>query len=476
MDFELTLFDQRQEAEHGARMARFQRAYQYYMGTHPKMLPVRLGQADDNVTINLVRMVVDKGVSFLFGKELGWELTEGETTPEEEKLDDIWRKNRKMTFLGKLGLSGGIYGHIFIKIVPDEWRGNADVGTPRLIILEPENVRVTYDPHDYEIVRKYVIQWVSTGADGKPWYYRQTIEHGDTERWNIVNERARKTNLWEADPDNPDMDWPFDWPPIVDAQNLPCPGAYYGLSDIEDLDEQDALNYVASKIQRILRYHAHPKTIGTGFQAKDLQVAEDETLVLPSKDSQLRNLEMQSDLGAALSFMDRLRNLFMRQSRVPDLDPATMNVGAMSGFALQVLYSDLLDKTEMKRRTYGDLLIELNRRLLDLVGMGAENFVTLHWDNPLPVDEQAEQTRDAFELDHKLVSSETVQQRRGIDPEVERERMETEQASEGNVGEMLIRSFVRGQGNGQPQGATIQPGQTPGQVAQAAVTAPQGVA
>lgn len=454
MDFDLTLWNERQEAERSTRLARYKRNYSYYMGEQRQPLPVRPGQANDNVIINLCRMVVDKGVSFLFGKELTWELTEGDQTPEEDRLDEIWRANSKMSWLGKLGLSGAIYGHMFVKIIPQDARGAIDYGTPRLILLEPENVEVEWDPQDYEVATRYVVSWTSRGSDGKPWHYRQIVEHpGDSpDRWQILNRRSRGSEHWEPDPANPDiLNWPYTWPPIADAQNLPCPGAYYGLSDIEDLDEQDALNYVASKVQRIIRYHSHPKTWARGVGKGDLRVNEDEIAILNSDSAALQNLEMQSDLGASLTFMDRLRNLFMRQARVPDLDPATMNVGAMSGFALQVLYSDLLDKTEMKRRTYGDLIIELNRRLLDLSGMGDDNYVTLHWDNPLPTDEEAERVRDEFELDNKLVSRETVQRRRGIDPEVERERMDAEQAATGNVGEMLIRGFLNGNQPGQPR-------------------------
>lgn len=470
MDFDGTLFQERQEAEQSERMARYKRNYSYYMGNHAKPLLVRQGQPNDNVIVNLVRSIIDKGVSFLFGKELNWELTEGDTTPEEEWLKDVWRRNRKMTWLGKLGTSGGIYGHMFVKIMPEKMQGNRDAGTPRLVCLEPENVTVEHDPQDYERVTKYIISWLAPGPDGKAVYYRQTIAENDMGRWQIVNQVGLSGGRWVADPNNPDMLWPYTWPPVIDGQNLPCPGAWHGLSDIEDLDEQDALNYVASKIQRVLRYHSHPKTVGYGFAPEQLKIAEDETLVLPSKDASLRNLEMQSDLGAALAFMDRLRNLFYRGARVPDLDPATMNVGAMSGFALQVLYSDLLDKTEMKRRTYGDVLTELNRRLLEMGGYGADNYVTLHWDNPLPVDEQAEMDRDGFEIDNKLASRETIQQRRGIDPEVERERMAAEGALEGNLGAALLRGFVNGNGN---NGVVTRPApQTQAQAVQSVVAPP----
>jgi hypothetical protein len=178
---------------------------------------------------------------------------------------------------------------------------------------------------------------------------------------------------------------------------------------------------------------------------EDVKVSEDQTIILPGKESDLFNLEMQSDLAAALGFLDRLVNLWMRTERVPNLDPAQVSVGALSGFALKVLYGDLLEKTEVKRATYGDLLVELNRRMLALNGMGEENYTTLHWPSPLPEDWEEQKARDEFELGNEVTSVETVRARRGLDNEVEKQRIAAERAErntrEGNVGAMLVQDF-----------------------------------
>lgn len=452
-------FEARQEEERQARLEAYKRHWEYYLGNHTKQLDVRTGQPDDNVTINLAKIIVDKGAAFLFGKEIEFELQEGETTPEEEALEDIWQRNRKMTFLGKLGTSGGIYGHAFVKIVPDGIERNI----PRLVSLEPENVSVYWDGDDIDSVWRYRIEYISAGRDGRAVSRRQDIERADNGvRWAITNWVARGGGRYQPDEANPTVPWPWPFAPVVDWQNLPLPGAYYGLSDLDDGDLQDAINYVASKVQRILRYHAHPKTIGRGFGGQDLKINEDDVVILPGTDPDLWNLEMQSDLGAAQAFLDKLIQWELSQARIPDLDPAKVNVGALSGFALSILYGDLLEKTELKRRTYGDALIEINRRLLAMRGMGDDKICTLHWQSPLPNDTQSEQARDQFELDYKLVSTETVQVRRGLDPEIERKRIDAErqaqEVAEGNIGAMLLREWETGRGvertqPGQPAGA-----------------------
>jgi hypothetical protein len=437
------MFTEREEAEQAARLLAYQKAYLYYLGEHKPQLAVRQGQPNDNVRLNLAKLIIDKGAAFLFGQEPEFQLDEAKTTPAEKYLAKVWERNRKMTLLSELAVSGGLYGHLFVKILND---GIAP-GIPRLENVLPEYVTVVRDADDYRRVRAYIIAWTSADERGKPVDKRQEIVQVGENTWEIRN-RVHVRGAWQPDPNAPDFTWPWPWPPMVDAPNLLLPGSFYGQSDLDDLAEQDAINYVASKVQRILRYHAHPKTIGKGFKNGDIQIDEDDMLILPSAESDLFNLEMQSDLGSSLAFLDKLITSYLATARIPRLDPAVVNVGALSGFALKVLYGDLLEKTEQKRRTYGDLLIELNRRLLEMGGHGAENYTTIHWQDPLPADEQAEMTRDGFELDNQLASRETVQLRRNLDPETERNRMQGEREAEETLGAQVIRGFMSGTGTG----------------------------
>jgi len=203
-------------------------------------------------------------------------------------------------------------------------------------------------------------------------------------------------------------------------------------------------------VHRILRYHAHPKTWGRGFSAAQVEQGADDLLIIQSQSGELRNLEMQSDLASSLNYLNVLRTEMLRTGRVPDLTTENLSLGATSGFALRLLHGDLLEKTAAKQRTYGDLLVEINRRLLELAGYGENNYTSIIWDNPLPMNEQEQMTRDGFELDRGVVSKETVQRRRGLDPETENARIAAEGTAEdlrtGNVGALLIRQFAQGQG------------------------------
>jgi len=447
LDLAANQFQQRQQAAQSGRLADYKRRWQYYHGEQRQSLKVAEGQPNDNLVINLARYIVDKGAAFLFGKEVGFQLEEGSQTSAEGALKQIWARNRKMTFLLKCATQGAIFGHVFIKILKDYY----GPGLARFVLIDPEYVTCFWNGDDIEAAYRYLIEWTEQGPDGKA-VNRQTdiVKDSATGRWSEIH-RVSKGNRYEPDPAYPDIDpWPYNWPPIIDCQNIPCPGALYGLSDLEDLDEQDALNYVASKTNRILRYHSHPKTWGRGFQKSQAEIGPDEMMIINGPTGELHNLEMQSDLSSSLNFYDRLEQACMRSGRVPNLTPHNLTVGAQSGFSLRILHGDLIEKTDAKRCTYGDMLIELNRRALEMAGHGDGNVTRLDWADPLPVNATEAMAEDGFDLDRGLAAKSTVQAKRGYDPKSEDEKITAESSAEdlrsGNVGSLILRQFNQGQG------------------------------
>lgn len=416
------------------RAERFRQAWEAYHGRFPQSLRIRPGQPDDNVVVNFVRAIVDKGVSFLFGSGVEFELDETQETPAEEWLAECWEANRKMTLLHKLALNGAVCGHTFVKIIEGQ-------PYPRLIVLDPATVSVRWAPDDIEQVLEYRIQYPAIDPEtGRAIVRRQTITRQGA-IWRIVEQEARGdggrwVTLNEAN-------WPYGWAPILDCQNLPEPNEFWGVPDIEEdlVALNRSINFVLSNLVRIIRYHAHPKTWGRGFTAQQLNIAADETIVLPSADAELHNLEMQSDLASSLALYERLREALFLSARVPEVATGKLDrAGALSGVALNILYQPLLEKTETKRRTYGDMLVELNRRLLALGGFGEENRTVIHWPELLPGDPRAEAETSVL-LQQLGVSQDTLLQRLGFDPDLERQKRE---AGSAELGEQLLTAFERG--------------------------------
>lgn len=405
-----------------ARMLRMQRAWQAYHGDQPRPLRVRQGQPDDNIIANFARVIIDKGVSFLFGQEVtfdlgqdGDEATAGQNAAAQTYLDSVWRANRKMTLLHKLAMNGGICGHAFVKLMPGQLAG----GLPRLMLLDPQLTHVETDPDDVETVTGYRVQW--TGKDpvtGKPLAKRQ-LHRPDGQVWQITDQQSLDGGPWLT---TGETVWPYAFPAIVDCQNLPCAGEVWGISDLEDdiRGIQGSVNFVASNIGRILRFHSHPKTWGSGFSAAQLDVAIDQTIVLPNTDAKLANLEMASDLQSSLDFFRALRQALYEIARVPEIATGTLNaLGQISGVALKVLYAPLVEKTETKRQTYGDLLVELNRRILAMAGHGDQVQTAIHWPNLIPGDEMTE-AQTALLYKQIGVSDDTLMQQLGFDPDAEK--------------------------------------------------------
>jgi len=268
---------------------------------------------------------------------------------------------------------------------------------------------------------------------------RQVIER-DGPYWRIKDERGDiGAGSWQTISDSK---WPYTFPPIVDCQNLPAPNEFWGISDIEDdlIEVMNANNFIMSNLVKIVRYHGHPKTWGTGFQPTQMNTAVDETIVLPLN-ATLQNLEMSGDMDKVLNIYKELKLFTHELSRVPEVATGKVeSIGQLSGVALEILYQPLLEKTETKRMTYGDMLVEINRRLLALGGYGEELYTALRWQELLPKDSLM-QANAALALKQLGVSGDTLMQEAGYDPDVEREKRKLEDTG---LGEALLRSFDAG--------------------------------
>lgn len=406
------------DATDSARLDRYALLWRYYRGEHAKHLRVRMTPAgpgpDDNVTINLSRRIVNKGVDFLFGKPLTWQLSEVDSTPAEAALDSVWGSHEKrMAFFAELALNGGVCGDFFLQIVPP----NEYNALPRVVNLNPSIVFPKTDPSDLSKEWAFELRYFAGDV------LRRTIhalqDSGTSwETWEEQLVRGR----WEA-LTAPTV-WPFAWPMIVHGKNLPNPNSYYGSSDLEDADINDAINMTASNINRITRIFAHPMVWGRGFGAKDI-VSVDSSQMFLSKDNNatMGALELGRNLSSSQEFLAFLRSSFAEVTGVPQSDPERLSIGAQSGFALKVLFNDLVLKTGIKRATYGQAIVETNRRLLDMMDMGDSNICRLHWIDPLPVDERESIESDRFELDAGIASRETIASERGRDYSAERQRI-----------------------------------------------------
>jgi len=374
-----------------ARRERMRRAWTAYHGNAPKCLKHTPGQPDDNVQANYARVVVDQGVSFLFGG--GVDIRVGADAPPgaQKWLDAAWLHNDRDTLLHRLAMNGAVCGHAFVKLTRAKAaEGERSPGYPRIVVLDPLTVSVRWQPDDWESVVRYDVEWngldpISGGAaafrqtmtrrqDGQPgWTITDQRSDGDDVRWQTVRHEA----------------WPYAWAPVAGCQNLPAPNEFWGTSDLEPdvLDLCRAMSFVLSNAARILRLHAHPRLWGSGFHADDLSLGPEDVTILPVRDAQLHLLEMQGDLSSSLELYRRVKDALHELTRVPEISAGALNaLGRVSGVALRVLYQPLMEKTRTKRMLYGALIREVSRRMLAMGGFGEDVHIELEWPAVAPTD------------------------------------------------------------------------------------------
>lgn len=431
----------------------------YYNGDHRPQLKTKEDLQDDNTVKNFIGLAVDRSNSRLWRGGIQFNLPEN-NTKQQEYIDKVWDLNKKEIILFQYGLHGGVYGTAYWKICPEE---SIDPYTgefyPRLIPLDPEIVRIKPNPQDSNEVEQYLIQYVTKtineAGNATTIAHREITRHAResetkevtegvyevlaTDTWVIEEWEQSQTygNQWILISTTP---WPYNFPPILHQKNLPSLRNCYGDSDIDDVvNVQDRHNFVVSNTAKIVKFFANPITFIFGISAKGLKENKLDSAVgslyaIPDKEAKAMNLEMSSDLSSSRNLSQDLRQAIFDIAREVDMTSVADKLGALTNFALRVLYSDATDKNDTKRQLYGDALKELNRRLLVLNNWtGPESDAgKITWGEAMVVNMLEEMEVDEKALDMKIIDHETItkryQSRYGVSFEDIQARLKKEKA------------------------------------------------
>jgi hypothetical protein len=303
-------------------------------------------------------------------------------------------------------------------------------------------MRAKWQSNDYKRVNLFRSQSNTFDDNGRSFVARQdTIRQADG-RW-LIRDLISYSNGagWHMQKETP---WVYNFAPIFHVKNLPAPNQFYGTPDLTlgVLRLNYYLNRIDSLIGRIIRIHAHPKTVAIGIEKDDLEINSEGILFLPDKEMELKNIEMTSDLAAADRFAERLRRKLAEVSHVPEITTGKVeNVGVLSGRAMRMQYAPLLDLTFKKQLLYGRMITQIVSALLTIGGKGnLANQINLIWGDPLPADEK-EQAEIAVMKKQIGYSDDTLITQTGGNPETERSQR-TRQATEYGTG--IVRAFDSG--------------------------------
>jgi len=410
------------------RAKRIERNRAYAAGRQKHTLIVSPGKTDDNVIINIIGLIVDRWVSWLFGKDIEFDLPGDDTSKEQEYIDSVWDANHKSILLHKVGVNGSIAGTAFVKIVQN------GVDLPKLVAVDPAFVSMDTSPEDIDEVIRYTISYsigdksvkeVSEIVDGK-WTVKKITREGN------------KSETTE------DVDWEWtDFSPVVHCQNLPSVSSAYGVPDITEpiIELQNAINLNASNIQKANRLHAAPQLWGNKLGSiKEIVSGTDK--IIDVGDGTLQSIQMQEMVGSS-NFLQWLVKELMATTRTVDLDSIADKLGNLTNFGLRVMYEDTLTKLETKRALYGEMLCELNRRLLIMGGFADPDPGTIHWKDVIPQNLVEIAAYHQTLINGGLESKETAAMGLGINWAKEQEKIANDKTSEGNIGASILNAFNR---------------------------------
>jgi hypothetical protein len=114
-------------------------------------------------------------------------------------------------------------------------------------------------------------------------------------------------------------------------------------------------------------------------------------------------------------------NALHETTRIPEVATGKLDsAGQLSSLALRILYTPLIQKTESKRRTYGQAIEQMFMHALALRGYEDDILVELIWPELLPADPEV--LRRTALIDAQLGASKaTLLEQLGYDPDVEAE-------------------------------------------------------
>ena len=381
--------------EDRARATRIKAAWDAYEDEFVKHFEKLPKEPDMNVISNRVIEIVNASNDFLFAKELQITVPEGAPKEAQKFLDDTWgRKETRIPFLLRLGLNGAMAGSAFIRIVPGKKKGKF-----RLIEVDPITINVRTAPQDCQTVLLYCIEYSCDEKDagGKPQrvYYREEISRIDPydedpfiyededadgldsdvtwqiQHWTQVSQAgmAPKNGNWI--PAGEPYIWPYPFAPIFSCQNLPRPNSFWGYPDVTKglIGLNDSLNLVQSgiNVERKIKRMLYAPGTGEGT----LHMQSGSIMQLPLPEQKIEAVQVASSTADDLTFAANIRSDMDEQSSVPGVATGRIDIlpRGITGIAVELLYGPLLKKTDKKRCTYGELIIEVSKALLVLNNM-----------------------------------------------------------------------------------------------------------
>ncbi len=453
-------------ARDGERLRRYRELLDFYEGRH--FAAPRRGRT--NLVVNYARAVVDKGVSYLFGR--GIHLAVPEIAPltadlaapglsparvegeagfgpgaararlAERLLAQIAEENDLDLLLLHAATNAAALGDAVLKVYWD-----AAAGRVRILNVDPFGFFPTWASDDLATLRRVALCGRLAAADARDRYgWRgtarssldevETLEIWTAERFQLVvgGELAR------------DDANPYGFIPFVHVPNLQPPNTPWGVSDLVDVIPLNReLDERMSDQADVIRYHADPPVVFRGVERhSDLAVGPGTVWDLP-RDADVSLLEWRGSLPTLQEHIERVLRALYEVAETPRTSFGDSG-RLLSGVALETELQPLIQRTLRKRVGWSAALRHVMRLALllserfdprlrgGIARSGAALFapyrVQVIWPPLLPRDDDAEAQRNLALVAGGLRAHRSAMDALGVlDPEAELRRVRQDRQS-----------------------------------------------
>jgi hypothetical protein len=331
-------------------------------GLSPEVSPPRL-------KVNLARSIVARPAQFAFERA---ERIVAADPKAQALIDRVAAGNSLLERLGDVCAEGSLTGDILLtfSFAPES------AALFPVSVVGAEDFDFECSPHDESVVEFYRIEYRYEGDGGRIMRHREEIASDETryyEDW--VEEtgapsgilarlglgvKPRQPRLLRAEPN------PLGFIPAVHVKNRARAGMKFGTSDLRGiLTLLDDFNWkMSQRSKNISRTTSAILKNINGRITSDF--ISDETILSVTGDNpQVDYLVNNADMAVVKTHLDDLKQAMSDVTGVVFVSPERLHaIGAMSGFALTLLYEPLVNLANEKRRAFGAHGVE---RLLSLI-------------------------------------------------------------------------------------------------------------
>jgi len=347
------------------RLRRYHQHWRWYNGKHYS-LPQNEG--DKKLVINYCRAIVNKSADWLMSKGFTIKAAEGNELLAQ-LLMRIWKANSLKKLAWRAAMIGGTTGdaYFFTTVPWFDAYGNPIPFENQQIKVQALNsayVHPKFSASEDQTVLEALIQYP---VDSRK--FTSMMNAPGTRDLAIYSQYINQNEIREFinEEEMPGSPRPniIGMVPLVHAQNLPHAG-FFGLSDIDDIIPlNEEYNEISESIRQIIKYHAEPTTLIFGAKATELVRGARKVWSNLPVDARVENLSLDANLFEANNHRDQIKLAIMELSQTPEQSLGKIQpISNTSNAALETAYMPLMEKTQRKRITYGEAIVQTTRVMM----------------------------------------------------------------------------------------------------------------